>query len=226
MLDEEHGTPANFEQRTDDKNSYSWGRIGEHNVVIASLQAGLYGIVPAAVTAQSMLLSFPKIKIGLLVAIGAGIARPEKDRDIRLGDVVVSQPSGTNGGVLQYNLVKAEENHLERKGFLNKPPAALLNTLGKLQAEHELPGRSLVASFLGEIGSQYPEMDQYLYQGTENDKLFNSTDRHLGGTDCSRCDKAYQAIRRSPRRSTAPKIHYGTIASGDILMKDGVFGTG
>ncbi|GJP96937.1 hypothetical protein AlacWU_09836 [Aspergillus niger] len=104
MLDEEHGTPANFEQRTDDKNSYSWGRIGEHNVVIASLQAGLYGIVPAAVTAQSMLLSFPKIKIGLLVAIGAGIARPEKDRDIRLGDVVVSQPSGTNGGVIQYNL--------------------------------------------------------------------------------------------------------------------------
>src|SRR4051794_38173053 len=92
MLDEEHGAPANFEQSSNDPNSYTWGRIAEHNVVIASLEAGMYGTVSAATTAQNMLSSFPNVRIGLLVAIGAGIARLDKGRDIRLGDVVVSQP--------------------------------------------------------------------------------------------------------------------------------------
>jgi hypothetical protein len=42
------------------------------------------------------------------MGIRAGIARPDKGRDIRLGDVTVSQPHGKSGGVIQYNLFKAK----------------------------------------------------------------------------------------------------------------------
>src|SRR5947207_9006353 len=97
MLDEKHEKPLNFVQPHADMNSYTWGRIGEHNVVIASLATGIYGTTSAAVTALPMLSSFPQIRIGLLVGIGAGITRPEQGRDIRLGDIVVSQPHGRSG---------------------------------------------------------------------------------------------------------------------------------
>jgi nucleoside phosphorylase len=73
--------------------------VGEYNVVIASLAAGAYGITSAATTAASLLTSLPSIRVSLLVGIGGGIARPDEDYDIRLGDVVVSQPGRTIGGV-------------------------------------------------------------------------------------------------------------------------------
>src|SRR5947199_4876687 len=69
MLDEKHGKPLDFVQPHADTNSYTWGRIGEHNVVISSLAAGAYGITSAAVTALPMLSSFPQIRIGLAVGI-------------------------------------------------------------------------------------------------------------------------------------------------------------
>jgi nucleoside phosphorylase len=138
IFDEEHGQPVDFEKPPTDKNTYTWGRIGDHNVVIASLPAGVYGTISAATTASSMLSSFPNIRVGLMVGIGAGISRPEDGHDIRLGDIVVSQPSGRSGGVIQYDLGKAKgADHFERIGSLNMPPQALLNALATLQARHE-----------------------------------------------------------------------------------------
>lgn len=115
LLDERHEKPLDFVQPHCDPNSYTWGRIGDHNVVIAALGAGKYGTTSAAATALPMLSSFPQIRFGLLVGIGAGIARPDKGRDIRLGDVAVSQPRGGVGGVLQYDLFKAKPRN-QREG--------------------------------------------------------------------------------------------------------------
>jgi hypothetical protein len=39
-----------------------------------------------------------------MVGIGGGV--PSEENDIRLGDVVVSQPAGTSGGVIQYDFGK------------------------------------------------------------------------------------------------------------------------
>jgi hypothetical protein len=78
MLDERHTKPTGFIQHESDKNSYSWGRIDEHNVVIASLAPGVYGITSAAITTSGLLASLPQIRIGLLVGIGGPISRPEQ----------------------------------------------------------------------------------------------------------------------------------------------------
>ena len=51
-----------------------------------------------------MSITFPRLRFGLLVGIGGAVPTPE---DIRLGDVVISQPDGTEGGVVQYDLGKA-----------------------------------------------------------------------------------------------------------------------
>ncbi|RYO92150.1 hypothetical protein DL762_001808 [Monosporascus cannonballus] len=79
ILDEEHEKPCDFTQPPTDS---------------------VYGTAAAATTATLMISSFPQVRIGLMVGIGAGIPRPSDDIDIRLGDVVVSKPSGQHGGVV------------------------------------------------------------------------------------------------------------------------------
>jgi hypothetical protein len=158
MLDEEHGTPTGFTRHQTDTNVYTWGRVGEHNVVIVSLAAGAYGTTSAATTAWSLLASLPSIRVGLLVGIGGGIARPDQNYDIRLGDVVVSQPGGTTGGICQYDLVKAKSgDKRERTGFLGRPPAILLHALSSVQADHERRD-SKVPYFLQEMLEKNPKM--------------------------------------------------------------------
>jgi nucleoside phosphorylase len=98
MLDEEHPRLSQVEH---DNNSYTLGRIGQHNVVLACLPSGSLGAVPTATAATNMLRSFPRIRFGLMVGIGGGVPGPPNDdpeEDIRLGDVVVSHPTGIYGG--------------------------------------------------------------------------------------------------------------------------------
>ena len=57
-----------------DSNTYTFGRIGQHNVAIACL--GVYGTNPAATVAANLLASFPSIRFGLLVGVGGGKCRP------------------------------------------------------------------------------------------------------------------------------------------------------
>lgn len=96
MLDEVH---VDLDLAQGDKNIYTLGRIGEHNVVIACLPGGSTGVAPAARVAEDMLRSFPRIRFGLMVGIGGGAPSPNRrpNEDIRLGDVVVSIPDGELG---------------------------------------------------------------------------------------------------------------------------------
>ena len=80
-----------------DHNSYCLGKVGPHNVVAACLPEGSYGTTSAATVAKDLLASFPNIRFGVLVGIGGGA--PSQKHDIRLGDVVVSQPEGTLGAL-------------------------------------------------------------------------------------------------------------------------------
>ncbi|KAL4812423.1 Pfs, NACHT and ankyrin domain protein [Aspergillus spinulosporus] len=228
MLDEEHATPIGFTRHQTDANVYTWGRVGEHNIVIASLASGVYGTTSAATTASSLLASMPSIRVGLLVGIGAGIARPHEGRDIRLGDVVVSQPFGTMGGVCQYDLIKAKlGDKREHTGFLGRPPTVLLNALSSIQANHERKD-SKVPVFLQEMLEKNPKMGKkskqnpgYVYQGLDNDRLFRASCEHVPGPDCQGCNTANE-VQRDPRETTNPDIHYGIIASGNTLVKDAI----
>ncbi|KAL8329143.1 hypothetical protein RB597_004737 [Gaeumannomyces tritici] len=226
MFDEEHAQPVGFDRHPTDSNVYGWGRIREHNIVITSLAAGIYGTTSAATTASNLLASLPSIRIGLMVGIGGGIPRLDEDSDIRLGDIVVSQPDGTTGGVCQYDLLKAKPGDArQRKGFLLPPPTVLLKALASVQAYHERkPSR--VPEILQEMLEENPIMAKrsqqnpgYGYQGSQNDRLFESSFTHVGGRDCRNCPSA-QEITRYAREDTHPEIHYGIIASGNTLVKD------
>ncbi|TQV90755.1 hypothetical protein V2A60_002439 [Cordyceps javanica] len=225
QLDDRHEAPADLKQHPSDTNAYTWGRIGKHNVVITSPPAGVYGTTAVAKTASNLLASLPAIKIGLLVGIGGGIAR-HLNQDVRLGDVVVSQPEGTTGGVIQYDLGKARlSGKWEPKGLLNKPPQVLLSALAALQAEHEI-APSNIPDLLDEMLTKMPQMRKprkkepgYIHQGFENDRLFASRYGHIGGSTCDKCDPS-EEVQRDKRDTTNPDVHYGIIASGNTLVED------
>src|SRR4051794_9614535 len=103
MIDEiDESLPCNREI-----NGYTLGRMGVHNVVVAVMPE--ISNNRAAVLATQLLNDFPSIRFRLLVGIGSGIPAEDEDEDeddIRLGDVVVSKPTATFGGVVQYDMGK------------------------------------------------------------------------------------------------------------------------
>ena len=94
MLDREH---PDLLQAENDTNTYTLGRIGRHNVVLACLPSGTTGISAAAIVARDLLRSFPRVRFGLMVGVGGGAPSNDPRQDIRLGDVVVSTPKGNYG---------------------------------------------------------------------------------------------------------------------------------
>ncbi|KAF9894913.1 hypothetical protein FE257_004535 [Aspergillus nanangensis] len=84
----------------DESTEHTTGRIHNHEVVIACLPAGQIGTNEAAAAFSRMISAFPSLRAGFLVGIAGGV--PSAKADIRLGDVVISQPEGSHGGVVQY----------------------------------------------------------------------------------------------------------------------------
>ncbi|KAH3920624.1 hypothetical protein HBH56_007350 [Parastagonospora nodorum] len=111
MLDEEH---HDLERglADNDENLYALGSIGGHNVAIVCLPAGRIGNNPAASVSTQMRATFKAIRFGLMVGIGGGV--PSAEADIRLGDVVVSQPHKMHDGVVHYDVGKTTPSGFER----------------------------------------------------------------------------------------------------------------
>lgn len=217
MLDESH---PGLKKQNGDNNEYTLGRISVHNVVIASLGAGSMGTVPAATVATNMQRSFP-IKFGLMVGVGGGVW--SEKNDIRLGDVVVSQPTGVHSGVVQWDFGKMEKGgKFRRFGSLDKPPPVLLHALKKLQTFNITDGIDVdIKKSLVLMAQNKPRMEQsYQYPGATYDQLFEATYDHQSGDSCDKCSPEF-IVQREPRDNLAPKIHYGNIASGNEVIKDG-----
>ncbi|CAI0655001.1 unnamed protein product, partial [Colletotrichum noveboracense] len=219
MLDQVH--PNLPQQDPADHNSYVLGQVQGHNVVIACLPAGIYGTTPAATVAKDLLRTFKSIRFGLMVGIGGGV--PSRKHDIRLGDIVVSQPAETSGGVIQYDRGKTvQAGEFQRTGSLNTPPQVLLAALGRLQADHMIE-ESRVPQFVSELISKSRKVmkKKFSHQGALHDYLFQAEYDHVDpDSTCDKCDHK-QMIQREDRDDTYPVIHYGNIASGNQVIKHG-----
>ncbi|OOF95982.1 hypothetical protein ASPCADRAFT_168832 [Aspergillus carbonarius ITEM 5010] len=218
MMDEEHGEPQTPPARADN-NSYFLGSMGQYKIVVACLPLHQPGSSPAVAAAKEMLFTFPRIRVGLLVGIGAGIPDIENDLDIRLGDVVIGS-SPESGGVVVYDFGKIRDGTFESLSVLNRPPKSLGTALGKLQALHE-SRENMVSYYIEEMLVKHPLMrKRYSHPGQSSDRLFQTNYRHVPGPkNCNKCETS-QHVEREPRLDESPVIHYGTIASGSVVIKD------
>ncbi|KAJ5665661.1 uncharacterized protein N7477_008109 [Penicillium maclennaniae] len=206
--------------KANDPNIYTLGSIYGHNIVIACLPSGVYGTTSAAIVASHITTTFSALRYSLVVGIGGGVPHPSTT-DIRLGDIVVSKPTGTTGGVIQYDYGKTITNgRFHRTGCLNKPPAELLAALATLESDHIL-GQSAVPAHLAKIQARFPA---FASPGLQHDFLFDPLYPHIGDSldECqSMCDSG-RLIPRSQRDLADPRVHYGLIASGNRVMRDAV----
>jgi nucleoside phosphorylase len=207
MLDEELDTPP---YDAHDTNLYTCGRIGEHNVVIACLPEGQTGTSSAATVAVQMKSTFSSTRFGLMVGIGGGV--PSDEADVRLGDVVVSKPHKTHGGVVQYDSGKATPSGFERTGSLNTPPTVLLNAVANLRAKH-MRGRGRLLQYSSKLNS----LPDFSREAAGSDTLFEVEYDHVGSTTCGKCSTEHAVAREARREEVV--VHYGTIASGNQVMR-------
>ncbi|KAF5589832.1 nacht and ankyrin domain protein [Fusarium subglutinans] len=217
MLDDIHeALPISRE----DSNTYTLGNMGTHNIVIACLPLGRYGLTNAATVANDMRRTFTSIRFGLMVGVGGGV--PGKV-DVRLGDVVVSKE------VVQYDFGKRTgDSQLRPVGSLNKPPHVLATAVAKLQADHRTdPSR--IPSILANVLVRYPGMINFTRSGTLQDRLFDAIYDHIEPSNepmnpkvdsCEHCDVS-RLVHRPARSNNDPKIHYGIVASANQVIKNG-----
>ncbi|OQD66277.1 hypothetical protein PENDEC_c056G05958 [Penicillium decumbens] len=219
MLDEKLGILE--EQDAADSNTYTLGRIGKHYVVIACLPEGQYGTTSATTVANNMLRTFSKsLRIGLMVGIGGGI--PSAAHDIRLGDVVISCPEGTCGGVIQYDMGKIiGDGEFERTGSLNSPPRALLTSVGMMRAAGLTDDPHYPDYLQNAIGRTARTRKNFGRPSANSDRLFQTQyDHPASASSCDGCLAEWEKTR-GEREDNDPQPHYGIIASGNKVIKHG-----
>ncbi|GAB7348042.1 hypothetical protein MBLNU459_g6079t1 [Dothideomycetes sp. NU459] len=181
MLDETH---ESLDNDGNDTNVYTLGKIGKHNVAIAGLETG--NSVPTAIAAQHMRYTFKNMRVLLLVGIGGGV--PNKSEDIRLGDIVVSYPDGTYGGVIQIDAGKnvprsLNQDGFEYKGSLNQPPEQALKVVRILQGRHQdLLEAAKTPEYVNILLEAIRERPHAKYPGVTEDQSFKFTYDHIAAT--------------------------------------------
>lgn len=223
FLDHEHGRPDHI--APSDSNDYTLREIAGHNVVIAVLPDGEYGISSAAGVAVNMMNSFPNIRIGLMVGIGGGA--PSDENDIRLGDIVVSSPKGGTGGVYQYDYGKTIQGRsFQQTGFLNQPSTLVRTAVSGLKSKFESDGVQIGESINALLERKPKLRKRYSRPAPESDRLYRPTVLHPHDPDgncidlCSKAPSEMIDRRQRNEEDDNPMIHYGIVASANQLMKD------
>jgi nucleoside phosphorylase len=222
MMDEDHGDPQTPPQQAD-QNTHILGRIGKFKVVVACLPKDEIGPSSAAAVARDMLHTFPNIRVGLLVGIGAGIPDYESDdiRDIRLGDVVISSDK-ENGGVVLYDFGKRlPDRSFKNMYALDRPPRPLRTAISLLEVEHQTR-ENRIPLYIGQMLEKYPYIRKkgFVNPGQRADQLFRPDYRHMSRRTCTKCDPA-ERIDREPenRPDSDPVIYYGVITTRSAVVK-------
>ncbi|KAK6524489.1 hypothetical protein TWF281_011396 [Arthrobotrys megalospora] len=233
MLDKQH--PDLLIPSTD-KNAYILGEIHGHNVVIACLPSGQIGNNPAVAVATRMISTFQSIRFGLLVGVGGGI--PPK---VRLGDIVVSTPTGQYPGVVQWDFGKME-NEFKRTGALNNPPTILLTAISKLRTFVEAEGTK-IPQYMDDLKVNRPRLAaKYLWNESLKDlhadggqnaeaafltwlwRTFLAVIGFLFGWSTLASTPRPEVKEEDDERGPGePRIHYGLIASGNQVIKNAKF---
>jgi nucleoside phosphorylase/GTP-binding protein EngB required for normal cell division len=211
MLDEEHeGLP----RAKRDPLNYVLGSMSGHNVVIATLPGQVQEDVATASIATHLVHTFPAAELRLLVSIGGGI--PSASNDIRLGDVVVSDPDPTRGGVTTHDFGKETTDGFQRRArYLSATPAPLIGAcMGMKHDNRASPNQ--ISNIIHEVYHKRPELTTFCRPPSETDALLHSSHDNPHATDNAQ-RAVFRLCRSCPNQSN---IFYGMISAGARLVTD------
>jgi nucleoside phosphorylase len=221
FLDEEHEGPTYVAEH--DNNCYTLGKMSGHDVVIAAMPDGEYGAASAASVARDMLYTFPNIRISLMVGIGGGA--PSIKHDIRLGDIVVSSPRDGHGGVFQYDFGKTIQGQkFQETKLLSQPPAVLRAAVTSLRGYYEIHGHRIQEDIAATLDRRPRMRRNFGKPDTSTDRLYIPEAIHpfQNEANCVAACGDDALVPRPARQDYEDDlmIHYGLVASGNLLLKD------
>jgi nucleoside phosphorylase len=210
-----------FDKERGDPNAYSTGVIGRFNVVLAYMPG--MGKVNAATVASNCGKSFPGIKLALVVGICGVVPFGLTNDEIVLGDVIISN------GVIQYDFGRQLPGHFVRKDTLSdvpgRPNLEIRGVLAKLKAlRHRRQLSAKIADYLDVLRQ---DRDLHAeYPGSTEDRLFEASYRHTDyQKSCEQLGCNGGLVSRTRLQiaevSPLPAVHFGLMASGDVVMKSG-----
>ena len=210
VLDEEFDT-TNFVLPRGDRNTYTYGRVGHHYVLITCLENAQYGIDSASDAADDMRSSFPMVRILLIAGIAGGI--PTLKNDMRLGDVVV--------GTEIIRFAGGATGELKHTSHVEPPGRALFTGAQGLAVQldegldlHELVEKTFVKT--QKIKDEYQ-------QPTRADRLLKEDYQHASSCEClssSPMDENTLVIRPDRPEYDRIKVHTGRIGSTENILRD------
>ncbi|KAH9240369.1 hypothetical protein K456DRAFT_1719663 [Colletotrichum gloeosporioides 23] len=222
FLDERHQLPSTISQND---HVYALGKVGIHNVAIAVLSNGDYGLASAAVVAGTCCITFPTSGSALMVGIGGGA--PSLKHDIRLGDVVVGSSRSGRGCFIQYDLRMATlAQKFVQTGFINQLPKAVSMAVSELEASNMIEGHRLDGNIKESLERSPQLQNKYSRPPPSADKLYKSHIIHTGksgescGEACGNGPSHLELRHEQGRYGESPVIHYGLIGSSSQLMRD------
>lgn len=225
---------------TGDENSYDFGRIGLHCVVIVTLPN--MGSVRASSSSQSLKMSFSSIKLALLVGICGAVPFKRDGSEILLGDVIISETIvALDYGRQYHGSFERKDSLLDVHGRPNEEILGLLQRWKIPTILETLQRGSMwhLRHLLQRLNIEYP--------GASQDRLFQSDYIHkhhrhcmecsaTAGTVCHSalaascndilCDESQLVARhrleeaaKSGNRIPDPRIHIGAIGTGNAVIK-------
>ncbi|KAH0441202.1 hypothetical protein CcaCcLH18_02112 [Colletotrichum camelliae] len=229
-----------------DPNSYTTGRIGQLNVVLALLPN--MGKASSSGAAAALRSSYYGLKLAILAGICGGVPGSGDELDeMILGDVVISR------SVFQFDLGSQYTDTFSRKDTIHDNLGRSNHGIRSLLAIYESDfGRGRLEYGSAEILEKIQKKAvnerrraRYGRPAPSEDSLFKSTYLHLHqnweetGCGCSNRGGCDQAARTSCRElgcdeghlvprdrltdseTQSPQIFIGNVASGDTVMKSG-----
>ncbi|KAK9860158.1 hypothetical protein MYU51_010489 [Penicillium brevicompactum] len=228
-----------YGKQPNDPNSYTVGMIANQNVVLAHQPR--MGKASAANVAAACSISFPSIKLALIVGVCGGVPFPGGNTEILLGDVVISK------GIIQYDFGRRYPGKFRRKATVDdqpgRPGREISSLLARLETnKHRTNLQEKIATELRHMSDNLNPDAKIFYPGEAEDKLFPATyvHKHRGVSRCCgdcddgicedaidsncaelHCDQEALVPRSRRNIHNKPAIHFGLIASGDTVLKSG-----
>ncbi|GAA88054.1 penicillin-binding protein [Aspergillus luchuensis IFO 4308] len=247
LFDERFEDIGLYRNSPGDSNTYTLGRMGRHNTALVHLPG--MGKSVAAQASSSIRSTYPNIKLALVVGICGGVPYKKGNKEILLGDIVVSD------GIIQHDFGRRIPGAFLPKASvadgLGRPIVNIRGFLSKLKTTLEQQHVSnKMTEYMGAMNEK-PGNNTGRYPGVEQDKLYEPSyqHKHRGSTTCISCadstntmicgevfDLSCHELRcgeenlvKRMRLQAAltqgdppsPAIHLGLIASGDTVMKSG-----
>ncbi|KAL4965263.1 purine and uridine phosphorylase [Aspergillus stella-maris] len=224
-----------------DTNAYINGSLGKHDVVLCYMPE--MGKRSAAGVAASLKISYRGVKLALVVGVCGGAPSPPENREIFLGDVIISD------SVIEYDFGRQYADGYRRKtsvkDTLGRPVQEIRTLLNGLRAENSRSELNNQTQKYLQVLQQraarwsHPGVSDVLFKASYLHKHYNhpspaecscfksdSPERvceEALGRDCDEigCDNGQQIRCREVSGANQPLIYIGPVASADTVMKSG-----